>query len=74
MTVRNEEKIKPNVPDDPFALYDKKLKAKAEKSLTKNGIATPFEANAEMEEEENNNPDPLRPKNAEEDSNHRRDS
>ena len=73
MTIRNDEKITSNVPDDPFALYDKKLRARAEKSLIKNGISTPFVAKAEMEEE-NNNTEPLRSKDAEEDLKNRRDS
>ena len=74
MTIRNDEKIASNVPDDPFSFYDKKLKSRAEKSLIKNGISTPFVAKAEMEEDRNNSSEPLRPKDAEENLNNRRDS
>ena len=71
MTVRKDEKLKPNVPDDPFSLYDKNLKAKTEKSLTKNGVSKPFTAKVEMEG--NNNREPLQPEESEKAFNNRRD-
>ena len=71
MTVRKNEKLKPNVPDDPFSLYDKNLKAKTEKSLTKNGVSKPFTAKVEMEE--NNNREPLQTEESEKAFNNRRD-
>jgi hypothetical protein len=71
MTVRKNEKLKPNVPDDPFSLYDKNLKAKTEKSLTKNGVSKPFTAKVEMEG--NNNREPLQPEESEKAFNNRRD-
>ena len=73
MTVRKNEKLKPNVPDDPFSLYDKNFKARTEKSLTKNGVRKPFTAKVEMEEEENNNREPLQPEESEKAFNNRRD-
>ena len=73
MTVRKNEKLKPNVPDDPFSLYDKNFKARTEKSLTKNGVSKPFTAKVEMEEEENNNREPLQPEESEKAFNNRRD-
>ena len=71
MTVRKNEKLKPNVPDDPFSLYDKNFKARTEKSLTKNGVSKPFTAKVEMEE--NNNREPLQPEESEKAFNNRRD-
>ena len=71
MTVRKNEKLKSNVPDDPFSLYDKNLRVKAEKSLTKNGLSKPFTAKVEMEE--NNNREPLQPEESEKAFNNRRD-